>query len=134
MPSTKLILALEAFEHVHNSRVSDYLEHGQAIDDLVKLHEPGMLVHALTTASEDEEKTVFCWLEVFENAEALDTHLSSAHVTAHLEKLADGILCDKTDLVIYADWDDELKTQWIEKLPGANVIFADAHASFFRAR
>lgn len=128
------IVALEAFEHVHNDRVAEYLELGNLIDDQVKASEPGMLVHALTTASENGSETVFRWLEVFENAAALDAHLSNPFVVAHIEKLNDGILSGATDLVIYSDWDDALRGDWSNKLSGANLSFAPMHTGFFLKR
>ncbi|MEO1250389.1 MAG: antibiotic biosynthesis monooxygenase [Pseudomonadota bacterium] len=128
------ILALEAFEHVHNGRVAEYLEMGNLIDDQVRETEPGMLVHALTTSSESGSETVFRWLEVFENAAALDAHLSNPHVVAHIAKLNDGILSAPTDLVIYGDWNDSLKNDWANKLSGANLSFAPMHTGFFLKR
>jgi len=128
------ILAMEAFEHVHNDRVAEYLAMGNLIDDQVRESEPGMLVHALTTASENGKETVFRWLEVFENAAALDAHLSNPYVVAHIEKLNSGVLSGPTDLVIYADWDDALRSAWASKLSGANLSFAPMHTGFFLKR
>ena len=128
------ILALEAFEHVHNDQLARYLHMGQLIDDLVRQTEPGMLVHALTKSSANDSETVFRWLEVFENAEALEKHLDNPHVIAHIEKLSQGVLCDTTELVIYANWSDELKDYWKNKLSGANVSFPDLESGFFIGR
>ena len=133
-PSDNRVLVLEAFEHVHNGLVQDYLEMAQVIDDLVKENEPGMLVHALTRSSGDEEETVFRWLEVFENSDALAYHLDSKHVTEHIATLNDGILSAPTDLVIYADWNDELKRYWQAQLTDANLDFASVNSGFYRER
>ena len=132
--SDNRILVLEAFEHVHNSRVQDYLEMAQVIDDLVKEKEPVMLVHALTRSSGDEKETVFRWLEVFENSDALASHLDSKHVTEHVATLNDGILSAPTDLVIYADWNDEMKRYWQAQLADANLSFASVYSGFYLQR
>lgn len=128
------ILVLEAFEHVRNDSVQDYLEMAQVIDDRVQETEPGMLVHALTRSSGDEKETIFRWLEVFENSDALAYHLDSKHVTEHVARLNDGILSAPTDLVIYCDWNDELKSYWQAQLSDANLSFASVSSGFYLER
>lgn len=128
------IVVMEAFEHVHSEQVPRYLELGLLIDEQVQASEPGMLVHALTKSVESETKTVFRWLEVFENSSALEAHLNNPHVVAHIEKLNNGMLSDVTDLVIYAQWSDTLKTYWQEKLSGANLSFAPTETGFYLER
>jgi len=133
-PSDNKIIALEAFEHVHNNQVSRYLELGLLIDEQVRATEPGMLVHALTRSAENDTETVFRWLEVFENSSALEAHVNNAHVHAHHEKLNNGILSNTTDLVIYAQWSDTIKAYWQEKLSSANLSFAPMETGFFLER
>lgn len=128
------ILVLEAFEHVRNDSVQRYLEMSQVIDDLVRDKEPGMLVHALTRQSGDETETIFRWLEVFENSDALAFHLTGDHVTEHVAALNDGILSAATDLVIYADWNEELRTYWQAQLADANLNFAPVCSGFYLER
>lgn len=134
VPNDNKIVALEAFEHVHNEQVSRYLELAQIIDDQVRETEPGMLVHALTRSTDNDTETIFRWLEVFENSSALEAHINNAHVVTHIEKLNNGILCDTTELVIYAQWDEALKTYWQEKLSGAKLSFAPMETGFFIER
>ncbi|ASJ74412.1 putative quinol monooxygenase [Granulosicoccus antarcticus] len=133
-PSTSKIMALEAFEHVPNDNVARYLELAQIIDDQVRDEEPGMLLHALTQFSKSDTETVFKWLEVFENADALEAHLGSKHVAAHIEKLADGILEGRIDLVIYADWDEATRTYWQNHFSAVNFSFAAVESGFYRQR
>ena len=132
--SDNRILVLEAFEHVRNDRVQQYLEMGQVIDDLVREKESGMLVHALTRCSGDETETIFRWLEVFENSDALAFHLNSDHVIEHVAKLNAGILSAVTDLVICADWDEPLKTYWQAQLADANLSFVPVYSGFYLER
>lgn len=132
--SDNRIFVLEAFEHVRNDSVQQYLEMGQIIDKLVREKESGMLVHALTRCSGDDTETVFRWLEVFENSDALAFHLYSDHVIEHVAKLNDGILSAATDLVIYADWDEQLKTYWQAQLADVNLSFAPVNSGFYLER
>lgn len=133
-PKDDHIFALEAFEYVHNDRVLDYEAMGSIIDDQVKVSESGMLVHALTKISEDASETTFRWLEIFENSDALEAHVSNPCVIQHIEKLSDDILSNRTKIVIYADWNNELKAYWHEKLSGALLVFADMKTGFFLSR
>lgn len=133
-PNDNKIVVLEAFEHVYNEQESRYLELAQIIDDQVRETEPGMLVHALTKSIENNVETVFRWLEVFENSNALEAHINNVYVAAHIEKLNNGILSSTTELVIYAQWDEAMKTYWKEKLSGARLSFAPMDTGFFLER
>lgn len=134
VPHDDRIMALEAFEHVPNQHVDRYLELGQMIDDEVRDKEPGMLVHALTQHSRNEQETVFRWLEVFENSQALEAHLDSDHVAAHIAKISDGILTGKIDLIIYADWDQPTRDYWQQRFTGVNFSYASVNSGFYRQR
>lgn len=130
--SGSTLLVLEAFEYVHSDKVEDYIKLGCAIDAKVEASEPAMLVHALTQVSQNENESVFRWLEVMESEAALETHLSNPHVLAHIEQMSDGILTKPTKLVICCDWDDALKDKWLAKLGRNNLSFAPLKAHFFR--
>ncbi len=134
VPSDNKIMALEAFEHVPNENVARYLELAQIIDDLVRDKEPGMLVHALTQTSQNETETVFRWLEVFENSDALEAHLGSDHVARHIEQLSKGILTGQIDLVIYADWDEATRAYWQNRFSTVNFSYAAVESGFYRQR
>ncbi len=122
---------LEAFEPVYKDRVAEYERMGKEIDDLVKETEPGMLVHAHTIVSEDDDKTVYRWLEVFQNYEDMQAHIDSPHVQAHIAKLNDGILCGPLKIVIYCDWTEEQKEPF-RQLMGENLSFAPLVNGYFR--
>jgi quinol monooxygenase YgiN len=134
VPSDNKIVAVEAFEHVHNEQASRYLELAQTIDDQVRETEPGMLVHALTKSATNGSETIFRWLEVFENSSALEAHINNPHVVAHIEKLNNGVLSNATELVIYAHWDEAMKTYWLKRLSGAELSFAPMETGFFLER
>lgn len=133
-PVDDKIIALEAYEHVLNQNVATYLELGQLIDDEVRAKEPGMLVHALTQSSRNESETVFRWLEVFEDSEALEAHLGSEHVAAHIEKLSNGILNGRVKLVIYADWDEPTRAFWRDRFSAVDFTYAAVESGFYRER
>ncbi|MCG8491093.1 MAG: antibiotic biosynthesis monooxygenase [Sneathiellales bacterium] len=132
--TSSAILALEAFEHVHTERTAEYEVMGQDIDDRVRETEPGMLVHALTKISSSETETTYRWLEVFENPKALQAHLDNPHVQNHIAKLGNGILSSPTEIVIYADWDDQQKAYWTELFGADNLEFAPLKSGFFLKR
>lgn len=128
------LLVLEAFEHVHNDQTQAYELMGKSIDELVKNTEPGMLVHALTKVSENEDETLYRWLEVFDGEKALETHINNPHVISHIEAMNKGVLSGTTDIVIYADWSEAVQAQWRETFAGANLTFAAMITGFFVAR
>ena len=122
---------LEAFEHVHKSKAEAYERMGAAIDDKVKETEPGMLIHTHTKISEDDEKVVYRWLEVFQNYEDMQVHLENPHVQAHIEKLNDGILCAPLEIILYCDWTEEQKEP-LRQLTGIRLSFAPLVNGYFR--
>lgn len=128
------LLALEAFEHVHNDQTQAYELMGKSIDELVKDTEPGMLVHTLTKISENDNETLYRWLEVFDGEKALEAHLNNPHVISHIEAMNNGVLSGPTDIVIYADWSEAVKEHWRKTLAGANLTFAAMITGFFVTR
>lgn len=128
------LLVLEAFEHVHHAQTQVYEQMGRTIDKHVKDTEPGMLVHALTKVSENNQETLYRWLEVFDGEKALEAHISNPGVISHIETMNNGILSGPTDIVIYADWSDAVKARWQETFAGANLTFAATITGFYIAR
>ena len=132
--SCQTILALEAFEYVLNEHVAKYESMGRDIDDRVRETEPGMLLHALTKVSENETETVYRWLEIFENPNALQAHFDNPHVQTHIQRLQQGILSAPTEIVIYANWDDAQKAYWKEAFGETGLTLAPLKAGFFLQR
>ena len=122
---------LEAYEHVHKDKTQQYEQMSLDIDNKVKETEPGMLIHAQTKVSENEQEVVYRWLEVFEKYEDMEAHLQSKFVQAHIQGLNDGVVCAPTELVIYCDWDEAQKAPWRESL-GEALTFAPLVNAFFR--
>ena len=128
------ILALEAFEYVKRDQTDTYEAMAEEIDRKVQESEPGMLVHALTKISEDESETIYRWLEVFENAEALKAHIENPAVVAHIAKMNDGVLSGPTEIVLYTDWNETQKAHWREVFAGAKLVFAPTLSGFYVKR
>lgn len=132
--SESKMFALEAFEHVNIDQIPVYEKMGLLIDKQVNETEPGMLVHALTKVSQDENEAVYRWLEVFESPEALQAHLDNPLVKVHIEKLTSGVLSGKSDIVIYASWDDKQIAYWTDVFSGTNFTYAPLETGFFVSR
>lgn len=128
------ILALEAFEYVKRDQTDTYEAMAEEIDRKVQESEPGMLVHALTKISEDETETIYRWLEVFENAEALKAHIENPAVVAHIAKMNDGVLSGPTEIVLYTDWNETQKAHWREVFAGTKLVFAPTLSGFYVKR
>ncbi|PZX12185.1 quinol monooxygenase YgiN [Palleronia aestuarii] len=128
---TDRIIVLEAFEHVHPDRCTDYEAASQAIDDLARETEPGMLVHALTVHARADDRVTYRWLEVFTDAAALEAHFASLHVQAHGAKLNDGILLSPVEILLYVDWSEAEKVEINTRLGGA-LKFAEVRSGFYR--
>lgn len=128
------MLALEAYEYVKRGQTDLYETMAEEIDQKVQDSEPGMLVHALTKISEDETETVYRWLEVFENAEALKAHIENPAVVAHIEKMNNGVLSGPTEIVLYTDWNETQKAHWREVFAGAKLVFAPTLSGFYVKR
>lgn len=122
---------LEAYEHVHIDKTQQYEQMSLDIDNKVKETEPGMLIHAQTRVSENEQEVVYRWLEVFQQYEDLQIHLESKFVQAHIQGLNDGVVCAPTEIVIYCDWTEEQKALWRQNL-GDALTFAPLVNAFFR--
>lgn len=130
----KNIFALQAYEKVAPSRTADYEKQAVVIDNQVKDSEPGMLVHAMTKVTETKDYTEYCWLEVFDGVTAFQAHIDNPHVAKHFEFLSDGVLVAPLKLVIYCDWSDEEKSNWVNSLDGIDVQFADTVTSYYLQR
>ncbi len=122
---------LEAFEHVHKDKAEEYERLGAEIDNKVMETEPGILIHAQTRISENDEEVVYRWLEVYEKYEDLQFHLENEHVQAHVRKMDDGFLCAPIEVVIYCDWTEEQKEPWRE-MAGISLTFAPLVNGYFR--
>ena len=131
--SAPQLFALEAFEHVKKDMIGEYERMGSKIDRQVKETEPGMLVHALTKVSENDQRAVYRWLEIFETPEALQAHLDNPPVKAHIKKLNSGVLSGPSHIIIYADWDKAQKDYW-RKTFGDILTFAPMKTGFFLKR
>lgn len=128
------MLALEAYEYVKRDQTELYETMAEEIDQKVHDSEPGMLVHALTKISEDETETIYRWLEVFENAEALKAHIEYPSVVAHIEKMIGGVLSGPTEIVLYTDWNETQKAHWRDVFAGAKLVFAPTLSGFYVKR
>jgi quinol monooxygenase YgiN len=115
---------LEALEHVHKDKVSEYEEMSRLADENCKKTEPGMLIHVQTLVESTTEKNVYRWLEVYRSYEDLEAHLKNPFVEKHITKLNDGILCAPLDVTFYCDWDDEQKKPWLQ-VEGLKLQFAE---------
>ncbi len=131
--SAPKMFALEAFEHVKKDMIGEYEQMALKIDQQVKETEPGMLVHALTKVSENDQRAVYRWLEIFETPEALQAHLDNPPVQAHIKKLNSGILSGPSHIIIYADWDKGQKDYW-RQIFGDILTYAPMNTGFFVKR
>ena len=122
---------LEAFEHVYKNRVEEYERMGTAIDKKIEETEPGMLIHAQSKVSEDEHEVVYRWLEVFENYEDFLFHLENEPVSAHMQKISNGMLRRPIDVIVYSDWTEQQR-EHCRQLPGINLSFAPLVNGYFR--
>lgn len=128
------ILVLEAFEHIDTRFIKEYEGMAQIIDERVKENEPGMLVHALTEVSVTKDETIYRWLEVYENPNALKAHLDNPHVQNHIAKLENGMLSSPTRIIIYADWDKVQHAYWVRLLGENSFELAPLKSGFFLER
>jgi quinol monooxygenase YgiN len=115
---------LEALEHIHIDKVSEYLEISRITDQKVRETEPGMLIHAQTLVETSAEKHVYRWLEVYRSYEDLEAHLKNPCVEEHIAKLNNGFLCAPLDVTFYCDWDDDQKKPWLS-IEGLKLQFAE---------
>ena len=122
---------LEAFEHVHKDKAGEYERLSREVDNKVKETEPGNLIHVHTKISEENDKVVYRWLEVFAKYEDLQVHLDNEHVQAHVQKLGDGYLCAPIEVIVYCDWTEEQKEYW-RQIPGISLTFAPLVNGYFR--
>ena len=122
---------LEAYEHVRNDRAAEYERRGDEVDKRVEELEPGMLIHAHTKISEDENVTVYRWLEVFGKYEDIQVHMDNPHVQAHIGWLNSGALTKPVQIVIYCDWTEEQKAAVLQ-LGGVDISFAPLINGYFR--
>jgi quinol monooxygenase YgiN len=114
---------LEAFEHVHKDRVSEYEELSRLADKNCQETEPGMLIHVQTLVESSTEKNVYRWVEVYKSYEDLEGHLKNPFIEKHIAKLNDGILCAPLEVTFFCDWNDEQKKPWLE-VEGLKLDFA----------
>jgi len=123
---------LEAYEKVYKSKVIEYEKMSNITDQKVKDTEPGMLLHAQTKISENENEVTYRWMEVFDNYEAFEAHLRNPFVEKHLKKFTENkILSSPLEVKIYCDWSEEKKTE-ILKIPGVEISFIPLVNGYFR--
>jgi hypothetical protein len=91
----------------------------------------GNLIHVHTRISEDDEKIVYRWIEVFTTYEDLQVHLDNEPVQAHVQKLVDGYLCAPIEVIVYCDWTEEQK-ELLRQIPGISLTFAPLINGYFR--
>ena len=123
---------LEAYEKVYKSKVIEYEKMSNITDQKVKDTEPGMLLHAQTKISENENEVTYRWMEVFENYEAFETHLKNPFVEKHIKRFTENkILSGPVEVKIHCDWSEEKKTE-ILKIPGVEISFIPLVNGYFR--
>jgi len=123
---------LEAFERVNKTKAEEYERMGTEVDNKVKETEPGMLIHAQTKVSENENEVVYRWVEVYEKYEDLKFHFDNPIVQEHINRMkAKEILRAPIEIVIYCDWKEEQKEPW-KQIPGINLKFTPLVNGYFR--
>ena len=123
---------LEAYEKVYKSKVIEYEKMSNLTDEKVRDIEHGMLLHAQTKISENENEVTYRWMEVFDNYEAFEAHLRNPFVEKHLKKFTENkILSSPLEVKIYCDWSEEKKTE-ILKIPGVEISFIPLVNGYFR--
>jgi quinol monooxygenase YgiN len=122
---------LGATVHVHPGKVAEYETLSKTLTQNIEKTEPGMLIHAQTKVSENENEVVYKWSEVYRSYEDLPAHLQNKHAQEHMQKLGEGIVTAPIEILVFCDWTDEQKEPWRE-LPGLTVNYAPLVNGYFR--
>ena len=123
---------LEAYEKVYKSKVKEYEEMSKFTDEKVKDIEHGMLIHAQTKISENDNEVTYRWMEVFENYEAFEAHLKNPFVEKHIKRFTENkILSGPVEVKIHCDWSEKQKRE-VLKIPGLKLSFIPLVNGYFR--